>query len=87
VATASEGAERIKSISGTRLSDCQARRIMVRLGMKFRKCAAVPGKADPQMQFDFLQSELLPRLEEARRGERRVFSLMPPTSCSARFSA
>jgi|SRR6056297_511261 len=73
VATASEGAERIESISGIRLSDSQARRIMVRLGMKFRKCAAVPGKADPQMQFDFLQDELLPRLEEARRGDRRVF--------------
>jgi transposase len=49
------------------------RRIMVRLGMKFRKCAAVPGKADPQLQFKFLNDELLPRLEEAQRGERRVF--------------
>jgi len=73
VATAGEGAERIESISGIRLSDSQARRIMVRLGMKFRKCASVPGKADPQMQFDFLEGELLPRLEEARQGERRVF--------------
>ena len=73
VATASEGAERIESISGIRLSDSQARRIMVRLGMKFRKCAAVPGKADPQLQFTFLQDELLPRLEQARRGEGRVF--------------
>lgn len=73
VATASEGAERIESISGICLSDSQARRIMVRLGMKFRKCAAVPGKADPQLQFTFLENELLPRLEEARRGERRVF--------------
>lgn len=73
VATASEGAERIESISGIRLSDSQARRIMVRLGMKFRKCAGIPGKADPQLQFAFLEEELLPRLEEARRGERRVF--------------
>ena len=73
VATAGEGAQRIESISGVRLSDSQARRIMAGLGMKFRKCATVPGKADPQMQFDFLQDELLPRLEEARNGERRVF--------------
>jgi transposase len=73
VATAGEGAQRIESICGIRLSDSQARRIMVRLGMRFRKCAAVPGKADPQMQFAFLEEELLPRLEEARRGERRVF--------------
>lgn len=72
MATAGEGAERIGSISGIRLSDSQARRIMVRLGMKFRKCAGVPGKADPQLQFAFLEDELLPRLEEARRGGRRV---------------
>ena len=87
VATASEGAERIEGISGIRLSDSQARRIMVRLGMRFRKCAAVPGKADPQMQFEFLQEELLPRLEEASKGDRRFFSLMPPTSYWARSSA
>ena len=73
VATAGEGAGRIESISGIRLSDSQARRIMVRLGMRFRKCAGVPGKADPQLQFSFLEDELLPRLEEARRGGRRVF--------------
>lgn len=73
VATASEGAERIESISGIRLSDSQARRVMIRLGMKFRKCAGVPGKADAQLQFEFLHDELLPRLEEARNGLRRVF--------------
>lgn len=72
VANASEGAERIAKISGVRLSDSQARRIMITMGMKFRKCAAVPGKTDPQLQFDFLSQELLPLLEEARRGERRV---------------
>lgn len=73
VANANEGAERIAKISGIRLSDSQARRIMIKMGMKFRKSAAVPGKADPQLQFDFLSQELLPLLEEARRGERRVF--------------
>jgi len=85
VSTSAEAAVRIESISGVRLSDSQARRIMIKLGMKFRKCAAVPGKADPQMQFDFMNDELLPRLEEARKGDRRVFSLMPPTSCWVRF--
>jgi len=73
VATASEGAARIESITGIRLSDSQARRIMLRLGMKFRKSAAVPGGADLQLQFEFLDDELLPRLEEAREGKRRVF--------------
>ena len=73
VATASEGAARMEEICGIRLSDAQARRIMVRLGLKFRKTAAVPGGGDQQLQFDFLNDELLPRLEEARQGQRRVF--------------
>jgi hypothetical protein len=46
---------------------------MRRLGMRCRKSASMPGKCDPQMQFDFLNEELLPRLEEAKKGERRVF--------------
>jgi transposase len=73
VSTANEGAARIQQISGIRLSDAQARRIMIGLGLKFRKTAAVPGGADPQLQFDFLTEELLPRLEEARQGRGRVF--------------
>jgi len=73
VGTVSEGAERIASISGIRLSESQTRRIMRGLGLRFRKCAAVPGKADGQLQFEFLENELRPRLEEARKGERRVF--------------
>ena len=73
VGAAGEGAARMEEISGIRLSDAQARRIMVRLGMKFRKTAAVPGGCDAQLQFDFLNEELLPRLEEAKQGQRRVF--------------
>lgn len=73
VATASEGAERIEKISGVALSEEQARRIMKRLGLEYRKTGMVPGKADGQMQFDFLNDQLLPRLEEAHRGARRVF--------------
>ena len=68
VGAAGEGAARMEEISGIRLSDAQARRIMVRLGMKFRKTAAVPGGCDAQLQFDFLNEELLPRLEEAKQG-------------------
>lgn len=73
VSTAKEAAVQIETASGIRLSDSQARRIMVKLGMRFRKCAAIPGKADPQLQFEFLEDELLPRLEEAKKGQRRVF--------------
>jgi transposase len=73
VASAAEGAARIEELTGIKLSDSQACRIMKRLGLKYRKTAAFPGGGDPQMQFEFLQEEILPRLEEARNGERRVF--------------
>jgi transposase len=73
VSTVKEAAARILKISGVTLSEAQARRIMKRLGLQYRKAASIPGKADPQMQFDFLTEELLPRLEEAREGKRRVF--------------
>lgn len=73
VATASEGGARIEELTGIKLSDSQVGRIMRRLGMRYQKSASVPGKCDPQMQLDFLNEELLPRLEEAKNGERRVF--------------
>lgn len=73
VATANEAAVRIEKISGIRLSETQTRRVMKRLGLRHRKVAGVPGNADPQLQLDFLNEELLPRLEEAQKGQRRVF--------------
>ena len=73
VATAKEAAARIKQLTSVELSESQARRIMKRLGLRHRKAAGVPAKADPQLQLDFLAQELLPRLEEAQNGERRVF--------------
>lgn len=73
VATGKEAAARIKAITGIGYSVEQARRILKKLGFKCRKTASVPGKADGQLQFDFLNEELAPRLEEARQGRRRVF--------------
>ena len=73
VASAKEGAARIKRLTQVELSETQARRVMKQLGLEYRKTAAIPGGADPQLQLDFLARELLPRLEEAQKGERRVF--------------
>jgi len=73
VAAAKEAARRIELITGVQLSEDQARRIMKRVGLAYRKTAPIPGGADPQMQLVFLQEELIPRLEEAREGTRRVF--------------
>lgn len=73
VASAKEGADCIAKLTGVRFSDDQARRIMKKIGLKFRKSGQIPGKADPQLQFDFLQNKLLPKLEEARLGKRKVY--------------
>ena len=73
VSTAKEAASRIEKISGVLLSESQTRRVLKKLGFQHRKTAPIPGKADPQLQFDFLTDELLPRLQEAQDGKRRVF--------------
>jgi hypothetical protein len=41
--------------------------------LRWRKVGSVPAKADVAEQQRFLQVELLPRLEEAQRGERTVY--------------
>lgn len=73
VADAKAAVARIEALTGVRLSESQARRTLHKLGMKYRKAAALPGKCDAQLQFDFYQQEMLPRLEEAAKGERKVF--------------
>lgn len=73
VADAKQAVARVESLTGVRLSESQIRRFMKGLGMKVRKACSIPGKADPQLQFEFYTLELLPRLEEAGKGERKVF--------------
>lgn len=43
------------------------------MGMKPRKMAAIPAKADPPVQREFLTQKLEPKLEEAKSGKRVVF--------------
>lgn len=43
------------------------------MGMKPRKMAAIPAKADPQVQREFLTQKLEPKLEEAKVGKRALF--------------
>lgn len=73
VADAGQAVERIERLTGIRLSESQTRRFMKRLGMKVRKTGSIPGKANGQMQFEFYTGELLPRCENAGKGERKVF--------------
>ena len=46
---------------------------MKRLGLALRKCGQIPSKADPQLQFEFFQTQMQPRLREAAEGRRKVF--------------
>jgi transposase len=72
-ADAKEAVARIESLTGIRLSESQARRTMGKLGMSRKKCMNIPAKADPQLQFEFYTQELKPKLQQAARGERKVF--------------
>jgi len=65
--------ERIFTLTGIRLSEAQTRRTLHKMGLKYRKTGVIPGKSDPQLQFEFFTTELSPRLEEAAKGERKVF--------------
>ena len=37
---------------------------MKKWGMALRQCGQIPGKADPQLQFEFFQKQRQPRLRE-----------------------
>jgi len=65
--------ERIFMLTAIRFSEAQTRRTLHKMGLKYRKTGVIPGKADPQLQFEFFTTELTPRLEEAAKGERKVF--------------
>ena len=72
VASAKLAVAGIEVLTGVRLSESQARRAMKQMGMKLRKTASMPGKADNQLQFTFYQQEKIPRLQEAAQGKRKV---------------
>ena len=69
VASAKLAVARIEVLTGVRVSESQARRAMKQMGMKLRKTAPMPGKADNQLQFTFYQQEMIPRLQEAAQAQ------------------
>ena len=64
---------RIEAMTGIKLSESQCRRVIKQMGMTLKRTAPLPGKLDSQLQFDFYQNELKPRLQEASQGKRKVF--------------
>jgi transposase len=72
--TVAEAAYEIEKLTGIQLALSACRDFMhKRLGMKYRKMALIPSKADPDKQSEFLHNKLEPLLEEEKQGKRRVF--------------
>ena len=68
-----EAAEKIFALTGVQRKPTQVRRFLKHLGMKPRRVAAIPAKADPEVQEKYLREILAPKLEEAKAGQRAVF--------------
>jgi transposase len=76
-ATISEARHRIEQLTGIRRSETQVRAFLKRLGLRRLKLGGVPGKLDEAKQKEqrkFLEERLNPALDEAERGERKIFS-------------
>jgi transposase len=86
--TLAEAQNIIEKLTGLRRSRPQVRECLLRLGMKCRKIAAVPGKVDEakqQEQERFLRDKLEPRLDDAEAGRRKIFLWTPPILSTAPF--
>ncbi len=74
--TIHEASHQITQLTGLRRGPTQVRAFLKRLGLRRRKLGGVPGKLDQakhQQQREFLEQTLDPALDEAERGDRRVF--------------
>ena len=72
VATAAEASERIYELTGIKRKPTQVRNFMNKIGLKPLKVAAIPAKADPAAQSEFLENSLEPRINEAEEGKRTL---------------
>lgn len=75
--TVNEAIEVIERETGIRLKQSACRDFLRKLGMKYRRCGLVPGKAENderqlQAQQEFHDQKLQPLLDEARQGRRTV---------------
>jgi transposase len=59
--------------TGVALKETQMRQYLKKLGVKFRKTAGVPAKANVAVQKEYVEKELQPRLKEAEEGKRKVY--------------
>lgn len=71
--TAAEAGEKIAELTGIRRKPSQVRSFLKRMGMKPRRMAAIPAKADVKAQQKFHDEALQPKLQEAQSGQRVLF--------------
>jgi len=64
---------RILNLTGIKRSRVQIGKFLKRIGLKIRKVGMIPAKANLKDQDEFKGKKLLPRLEEAKKGQRVVF--------------
>jgi transposase len=67
-----EAAAAIERITGIRRGPTQVRKFLTGMGLKCRKLGMIPAKADADVQREFLDEKLWPRLRQARRLRRVV---------------
>lgn len=75
--TVNQAIERIEQETGVRLKHSACRAFLRKLGMRFRRCGLVPGKAQDdaeqcRAQQEFHDQKLQPSLEEAKQGRSTV---------------
>lgn len=63
----------IRELTGIDVGRTQTRTFLKSIGLKRRLVGTVPARADVDVQKEFLENELEPRLQEARAGARTVF--------------
>jgi len=73
VASINEAIAKIEELTGLKRSPTRVRHFLKSLGLKCQKVGMVPSKADPDVQESFKKKELVPRLEQAKKGQRVVF--------------
>lgn len=66
-------AEAIYQLTGIRRSSVQVSKFLQKEGLRRMKVGMIPAKADVEKQAEFIEKELEPRLEEAKKREREVF--------------
>lgn len=72
-ATIKQACAEIGTLTGIAVKETQMRNYLNSLGVKFRKVGGIPAKANLDEQKAFVENKLQPRLDEAERGERKVF--------------